>query len=86
MHCGHLTFPILALALVAAGEPAGRVRKETTSGPTGASAAAGLAETARFLAGKGVAASDSDLAEHARTESYAEYAEASRRGQTSAIS
>src|SRR5215468_10974301 len=40
------------------------------------SAAAGspLAETAQFLAGKGVA-SDSQLAEHARTESYAEYAE-----------
>jgi hypothetical protein len=37
------------------------------------SAASDLAETARFLAGKGVA-SDSGLAEHARTESYAEYA------------
>jgi hypothetical protein len=42
--------------------------------PTGESAAAGLAETARFLAGKGVA-SDSKLAEHAQTQSYAEYAE-----------
>jgi hypothetical protein len=41
---------------------------------TGDSAAANLDETARFLAGKGVAASDSDLAEHARTESYTEYA------------
>jgi hypothetical protein len=41
---------------------------------TGESAAASLAETARFLAGKGVA-SDSDLAEHAQTQSYAEYAE-----------
>jgi len=40
----------------------------------GESAAAGLAETARFLAGKRVA-SDSKLAEHARTQSYAEYAE-----------
>jgi hypothetical protein len=40
----------------------------------GESAAAGLAETARFLAGKGVA-SDSKLAEHAQTQSYAEYAE-----------
>jgi hypothetical protein len=33
-----------------------------------------FAETARFLAGKGVAP-DSSLAEHARTQSYAEYAE-----------
>jgi hypothetical protein len=41
---------------------------------TGESAAGDLAETARFLAGKGVA-SDSHLAEHARTQSYAEYAE-----------
>ena len=41
---------------------------------TGESAAADLAETARFLAGKGVA-SDSSLAEHAQTQSYAEYAE-----------
>jgi len=41
---------------------------------TGESAAADLAETARFLAGKG-AASGSNLAEHARTQSYAEYAE-----------
>ncbi len=41
---------------------------------TSASAAADLAETARFLAGKGVA-SDSKLAEHAQTQSYAEYAE-----------
>ena len=41
---------------------------------TGESAAGELAETARFLAGKGVA-SDSKLAEHARTKSYAEYAE-----------
>src|SRR3954469_6011700 len=40
----------------------------------GESAAAGLAETARFLAGKGVA-SDSKLAEHAQPQSYAEYAE-----------
>jgi hypothetical protein len=38
------------------------------------SAAADLAETARFLAGKGVA-SDSKLAEHAQTQSYADYAE-----------
>jgi hypothetical protein len=42
--------------------------------PTGASAAGDLAETARFLAGKGVA-SDSNLAGHAQTQSYAEYAE-----------
>jgi hypothetical protein len=42
--------------------------------PTGESAAAGLAETARFLAGKDVA-SDSNLAEPAQTQSYAEYAE-----------
>jgi hypothetical protein len=41
---------------------------------TGESAAGDLAGTARFLAGKGVA-SDSKLAEHARTQSYAEYAE-----------
>jgi hypothetical protein len=41
---------------------------------TGASAAPDLAETARLLAGKGVA-SDSKLAEHAQTQSYAEYAE-----------
>ena len=40
----------------------------------GEAAAADLAETARFLAGKGVA-SDSNLAEHAQTQSYAEYAE-----------
>lgn len=40
----------------------------------GESAAADLAEAARFLAGKGVA-SDSKLAEHAQTQSYAEYAE-----------
>lgn len=40
----------------------------------GESAAADLAETARFLAGKSVAP-DSKLAEHARTQSYAEYAE-----------
>ena len=42
--------------------------------PTGESTAADLAETARFLAGKG-AASDSNLAKHAQTQSYAEYAE-----------
>ena len=42
--------------------------------PTGASAAPDLAETARFLAGKGVAP-DSKLADHARTQAYAEYAE-----------
>jgi hypothetical protein len=42
--------------------------------PVGESAAGGLGETARFLAGKG-GASDSVLAEHARTEAYAEYAE-----------
>ncbi|MEO8702837.1 MAG: hypothetical protein ABI867_22525 [Kofleriaceae bacterium] len=36
-------------------------------------AAAGLADTARFLAGKG-AASDSTLADHSRTQSYKEYA------------
>jgi len=41
---------------------------------TGESAAGDLAGTARFLAGKW-AASDSDLTEHARTQSYAEYAE-----------
>ncbi len=41
---------------------------------TGEAAASDLAETARFLAGKGVAA-DSKLAEHARTQSYADYAE-----------
>jgi hypothetical protein len=41
---------------------------------TGESSAAGLAETARFLAGKGVR-SDSKLAERAQTDSYAEYAE-----------
>jgi len=64
MHCGHLTFPILALALTAFGaEPVGGVSTENTSGTT--PAVAGLAETARFLAGK----------EHARTESYARYAE-----------
>jgi hypothetical protein len=39
------------------------------------SGAGDLAGTARFLAGKG-AASDSSLGEHARTESYAEYARA----------
>src|ERR1043165_5296532 len=37
-------------------------------------AAAGLGETARFLACKGVASSSS-LSEHAQTEAYAEYAE-----------
>lgn len=47
--------------------------------PTGTSAAANLAETARFLAGKGVAP-DSALAEHARTQAYAEYAEQIRSG------
>ena len=47
--------------------------------PTGASAAPDLAETARFLAGKGVAP-DSKLAEHARTQSYLEYAEQIRSG------
>jgi hypothetical protein len=41
---------------------------------TGESAAADLAETARFLAGKGVA-STSNLASHARTQSYADYVE-----------
>jgi hypothetical protein len=41
---------------------------------TAESTAAGLGETARFLAGKGVASS-SNLAEHARTKAYAEYAE-----------
>jgi len=41
---------------------------------SGVSAAGDLAGTARFLAGKG-AASDSKLAEYARTQSYAEYAE-----------
>jgi hypothetical protein len=40
----------------------------------GESAAAGLDETARFLAGKGVA-SDSSLADYTRTESYTDYAE-----------
>ena len=40
----------------------------------GESVAGDLTETARFLAGKGVA-SDSRLAEHARTQSYADYAE-----------
>ena len=45
-----------------------------TAGVTRESAAADLAETARFLAGKGVA-SDSSLAEHAQTQSYVEYAE-----------
>jgi len=48
-------------------------------GLTRESAAADLAETARFLAGKGVA-SDSALAPHARAESYAEYAEHIRSG------
>jgi len=70
MHCGHLTFPTLALALCALGAPAGDVRTQNTSlvpDPIDESAASGLAETARFLAGKGAAAS--------RTESYAEYAE-----------
>jgi hypothetical protein len=42
--------------------------------PASESAAATLAETSRFLAGKG-AASDSSLADHARTESYVAYAE-----------
>jgi hypothetical protein len=41
---------------------------------TRVSAATDLTETARFLAGKG-AASESSLAGHARTQSYAEYAE-----------
>ncbi|MEO7729554.1 MAG: hypothetical protein ABIY55_01170 [Kofleriaceae bacterium] len=41
---------------------------------SGASAAAGLGETARFLAGKGVASS-SELAGRAQTAAYAEYAE-----------
>lgn len=41
---------------------------------TGESAPAGLAETARFFAGKGVAA-DSNLAGHARTQAYTDYAE-----------
>jgi hypothetical protein len=41
---------------------------------TGESAASDLAETARFLAGKGVAP-DSKLVEHAQTQSYADYAE-----------
>ena len=45
----------------------------------GESAAADLTDTARFLAGKSVA-SDSRLAEHARTEPYAEYAEYIRSG------
>lgn len=49
------------------------------AGPTGEAAAGDLAETARFLAGKGVAP-DSDLAEHARTQAYAEYAEQMRAG------
>jgi hypothetical protein len=77
MHCGHLTFPALALALLALGPPDGRVREENApldGGPSGEAAAAGLAETARFLAGKSVAASDPTLAEHARTASYAQYA------------
>lgn len=42
-------------------------------------AASDLAETARFLAGKGVA-SDSSLADHARTQSYTDYAEQLRSG------
>ena len=41
---------------------------------TGEAAASSLAETARFLAGKGAAA-DSDLASHAQTAAYAEYAD-----------
>jgi hypothetical protein len=45
-----------------------------TASTVGESAAGDLAETARFLAGKG-AASDSNLAEHAGSEAYAEYAE-----------
>jgi hypothetical protein len=46
---------------------------------TGESAAAGVAETARFLAGEGVAP-DSKLAGHAQTQSYVEYAEQIRSG------
>jgi hypothetical protein len=46
---------------------------------TGEAAPADLAETARFLAGKGVA-SDSKLADHARTQAYVEYAEQIRSG------
>ncbi len=46
---------------------------------TGESAAAGVAETARFLAGQGVAP-DSKLAGHAQTQSYVEYAEQIRSG------
>jgi hypothetical protein len=42
--------------------------------PAGVSAAASVADTARFLAGKGVAL-DSELAQAARTPSYADYAE-----------
>jgi hypothetical protein len=44
-----------------------------------AAEASDLAETARFLAGKGVAA-DSRLAHHARSESYTDYAEQIRSG------
>jgi len=47
--------------------------------PIGASAAADLSATARFLAGKGVAP-DSNLAAHAQTQSYADYAEQIRSG------
>jgi hypothetical protein len=46
----------------------------STSESSSESSAAGLDETARFLAGKGVAP-DSALADHARTDTYAEYAE-----------
>ncbi len=46
---------------------------------TGESAAADLSDTARFLAGKG-AAPDSNLAAHAQTPSYADYAEQIRSG------
>jgi len=71
-----LTFPTLALALYALGTPAADVYKENTSGrrPAVASVDGRLTETARFLAGKGVAASRSALAEYARSESYAAYA------------
>jgi hypothetical protein len=47
--------------------------------PASECAAADLAETARFLAGKGVAP-DSKLADHAQTQSYIDYAEQIRSG------
>jgi hypothetical protein len=61
-------------ALLVASSTGEAILVASSTSESSAVSAAGLDDTARFLAGKSVA-SDSRLAEHARTNAYAEYAE-----------